>query len=1032
MTPNQQNPQQPSSAPPQPIAIVGMGAIMPQAPTAAAFWKNITEGRYCITDVPKDRWDPDLYYDPDPRAPDKTYSRIGAWVQEFPWDPFGWHLPLPPRVSEQMDDAQKWSVAAAHAALTDAGWPGWNVDPERVAVVIGNALGGEKHYATNLRIQFAEFTRELARSAAFATLPTTTREAILGETAQSFLSQFAEITEDTMPGELANIVASRVANLFNFRGPSYTTDAACASALAGLSAAAQGLARGEYDAVVTGGVDRNMGANVFVKFCKIGALSATGTRPFDAGADGFVMGEGAALFVLKRLADAERDGDRIYAVLLGVAGSSDGRGKGITAPNPVGQRIAIARAWQNAGADPLTASLIEAHGTSTRVGDAAELESLTTAFGPGTIAPGSIALGSVKSNIGHLKGAAGAAGLFKLAKAAHEKVLPPSLSFRDPNPNVDWATSPFRVNTELREWPQPACGVRRGGVSAFGFGGTNFHAVVEEYVPGRYRGDDRRTFAGADIPAAAVTSGPADRSTSEPATGPAAAGGGRPAAGARAPLRGALVVGGDSDAEVAAELTRIAGRAPAGQAALPAPPDPALAGAQVRAAIDYGSPAELADKARMAAKALASRNPQAEKILRARGIFIGRGPAPKVAFLYTGQGSQYVNMLGELRETQPIVAETFAEADRITAPLLGKPLSEYIFIDDSDPAAVARLEQQLLQTEITQPAVMASDLALTRLLAGYGVRPDMVMGHSVGEYGALMAAGSLSVEATLEAVSARGREMANLSIADPGAMAAVMAPLGEIERILAAADGYVVMANINSHHQAVIGGATEAVEQAIAKFTEAGHTALRIPVSMAFHTSIVASASEPLRRQLARLGLRPPTVPIVANVTGEFYPLTGPDVTEWMLDILGRQVASPVQFVKGLQTLYDGRGAGIHRGRAEEGTAGLRRRRAWGGPGRLLVVHQPPEVRGHPFLQRRAVRPVRGRPGLPGGASVDIRASTGERGGAGAKPGTGGSADGNSGPCHGGASGTSASAKPRTCARKRGSASVIPGGNHVR
>jgi acyl transferase domain-containing protein len=906
MTPNQQNSQQPRPAPAQPIAIVGMGAIMPQAPTAAAFWQNITEGRYCITDVPKDRWDADLYYDPDPRAPDKTYSRIGAWVQEFPWDPMGWRLPLPPRVSDQMDDAQKWSVAAAHAALTDAGWPGWNVDPERVAVVIGNALGGEKHYATNLRIQFAEFTRELARSAAFAALPAAAREAIIDETAQSFLSQFPDITEDTMPGELANIVASRVANLFNFRGPSYTTDAACASALAGLSAAAQGLARGEYDTVVTGGVDRNMGANVFVKFCKIGALSATGTRPFDAGADGFVMGEGAALFVLKRLADAERDGDRIYAVLLGVAGSSDGRGKGITAPNPAGQRLAIARAWQNAGADPVTASLIEAHGTSTRVGDAAELESLTAAFGPGTVAPGSIALGSVKSNIGHLKGAAGAAGLFKLAMAAHEKVLPPSLSFRDPNPNVDWAASPFRVNTELREWSQPPCGVRRGGVSAFGFGGTNFHAVVEEYVPGRYRGDDRRIFAGADVPQVTVVSDQADHNTGGLSAGPtAAAGSGRPAAEVMMPLRGALVVGGDSDAEVASELTRLADRAAAGQAAPPAPPDPALAGAQVRAAIDYGSPAELADKAHRAAKALAGGNRQAEKMLRARGVFIGRGPAPKVAFLYTGQGSQYVNMLGELRKTQPIVAETFAEADQITAPLLGKPLSEYIFIDASDSAAVARLEQQLLQTEITQPAVMASDLALTRLLAGHGVRPDMVMGHSVGEYGALMAAGSLSFEATLEAVSARGREMANIDFPDPGAMAAVMAPLGEIERILASADGYVVMANVNSNHQAVIGGATEAVEQAVAKFTEAGHTALRIPVSMAFHTSIVAPASEPLRRQLARLGLRPPTVPIVANVTGDFYPLTGPDVTEWMLDILGRQVASPVQFVKGLQTLYE-------------------------------------------------------------------------------------------------------------------------------
>ena len=914
MITNQQDPQRHPAPVPGPIAIVGMSAIMPGAPSAAAFWKNITEGRYCITDVPKDRWDADLYYDPDPRAPGKTYSRIGAWVTEFPWDPIGWHLPLPPRVSEQMDDAQKWSVAAAHAALADAGWPDWNVDPQRVAVVIGNALGGEKHYATNLRIQFPEFTRELNRSAAFAALPAATREAIIAETSGSFLSQFPDITEDTMPGELANIVASRIASLFGFRGPSYTTDAACASALAALTAAAEGLTRGDYDAVVTGGVDRNMGAAVFVKFCKIGALSATGTRPFDAGADGFVMGEGAALFVLKRLADAERDGDRIYAVLLGAAGSSDGKGKGITAPNPAGQRLAIARAWRNAGADPATVSLIEAHGTSTRVGDASELESLSSVFEPGMCAPGSIALGSVKSNIGHLKGAAGAAGLFKLAMAVHEKVLPPSLNFRDPNPKVDWAASPFQVNTRLREWPQPPDGARRGGVSAFGFGGTNFHAVVEEHIPGRYRTSGRRIFAGEDIPAAATTSpaavvgGTSDAEKAAQLTelaGHAADGEvARPTA-VKAPLRGAAVVGGASAAEVAAQLTELAGRAAAGEAAPPAPPDPALAAAPVRAAIDYGSPAELADKARLGAKALASGNPQAQKALRARGIFIGHGPAPKVAFLYTGQGSQYVNMLRELRETEPVVAQTFVEADEITLPLLGRPLSEYIFADAGDPAAVAQIEQQLLQTEITQPAVVTCDLALTRLLATYGVRPDMVMGHSVGEYAALMTAGALSFEATLEAVSARGREMANISIADPGAMAAVMAPLDEIERILAAADGYIVMANINSHHQAVIGGATAAVEQALARFTEAGHTAIRIPVSMAFHTSIVAPACEPLRRQLARLGLQPPALPIVANLTGEFYPNTGPGLTERMLDMLCRQVASPVQFVKGLQTLHE-------------------------------------------------------------------------------------------------------------------------------
>jgi acyl transferase domain-containing protein/acyl carrier protein len=902
MTSNTQTPH-PVAGQPQPVAIVGLSAIMPEAPTTAAFWDNIRSGRYCITDVPKDRWDPELYYDPDPRVPDKTYSRIGGWVRDFPWDPIGWRLPLPPKVSEQMDEGQRWAISAARAALTDAGWPGWKVDPERVAVVIGNALGGDKHYLTNCRVLTPEFARELSRSPAFAALPEAARESILAEATASFRRRFPEVTEDTMPGELANILAGRIANLFNFRGPSFTTDAACASALAGLSAATQGLVSGQYDAVITGGIDRNMNVAGFVKFCKIGALSATGTRPFDAGADGFVMGEGAALFVLKRLADAERDGDRIYAVLLGIAGSSDGKGKGITAPNPVGQRLAVERAWRNACAEPSTVSYLEAHGTSTRVGDASELESLTSILGGHGVAPGSIALGSVKSNIGHLKAAAGAAGLFKMTMALHDKVLPPSLNFRDPNPNVDWAASPFQVNTELREWPVPPSGVRRGGVSAFGFGGTNFHAVLEEYIPGRYDGQDRQTFAGADIPA--TVTGVQEAATAAVTGGPAAATGGPAPAVVKAPLRGAIVVGGESEADVAAQLRWIQEQAAKGLAPEPAPPDPAVATAKVRAAIDYGNPAELADKAGRAAAALTKGSKEMLKMLRARGIFFGRGPAPKVAFLYTGQGSQYVNMLRELRDTEPIVAQTFAEADEITTPLLGKPLSSYIFIDQNDPAAVARLEEQLLQTEITQPAVMACDLALTRLLAAYGIRPDMVMGHSVGEYGALMVADALSFESTLEAVSARGREMASLDIPDPGAMAAVMAPLEEIERVLASADGYVVMANVNSTHQAVIGGATAAVERAVEKFVEAGRTAMRIPVSMAFHTSIVAPVSEPLRRQLSRLGLRPPVLPIVANIDGEFYPVTGPDVTERMLDILGRQVASPVQFVKGLRTLYD-------------------------------------------------------------------------------------------------------------------------------
>jgi acyl transferase domain-containing protein/acyl carrier protein len=871
-----------------PIAVVGVGAIMPDAPDVATFWSNITGGRYSIGDVPKQRWDADLYYDPDRSAPDRTYSRIGGWVREFDWDPLSWHLPVPPTVAAQMDEGQRWAVNASRAALLDAGWPGWTVDPERVAVIIGTAIGGEKQYRTCLRIEIAEMLQRIGTSPSLAELPAAVRAAVMDEARTAMLAGLPTVTEDTMPGELANVTAGRVANLFNFRGPNFTADAACASGLAAMTAAVHGLRAREFDAVVTGGLDRNMGVAAFVKFCKIGALSATGSRPFDAGADGFVMGEGAALFVLKRLADAEAHGDRIYAVLLGLGGSSDGRGKGITAPNPAGQRLAVDRAWHNAGVDPALASYVEAHGTSTGVGDATELEVLSAAFGGAGVRPGSIALGSVKSNIGHLKAAAGAAGVLKVVLSLHHGVLPPSLHFDKPNSNVDWASIPLRVNTVRRDWPDCADGPRYAGVSAFGFGGTNFHAVLAEYKPGRFRdADEPRAHAVAGIAERTITdtTGP----TQDAATAP------------KAPLRGAAVVGGRDDADVVSQLTRLGSEAAQGRVPEGRVPDPALASAEVRVAVDFADPVDLATKTAKAVTAMTTGGPAMLRMLRAQGVFVGRGRLGKVAFLYPGQGSQYINMMRELCAGEPVVADTFAEADRVMTPLLGCPLTELIFSDNgTSPEA---MDERLQQTEVTQPAVLTTDIALTRLLESYGVRPDMVMGHSLGEYAALVAAGSLSFEAALEAVSARGREMAGLRATDPGAMAAVAGRLDDIERIVAGMDGNVVVANINSTSQAVIGGATAAVEQAIASLTAAGMTVTRLPVSHAFHTSIVAPASGPLTVALRRLDLRAPALPVVANVTGDFYP-PGAD-TESVIEILARQVASPVQFVKGLRTLYD-------------------------------------------------------------------------------------------------------------------------------
>jgi acyl transferase domain-containing protein/NAD(P)-dependent dehydrogenase (short-subunit alcohol dehydrogenase family)/acyl carrier protein len=861
------------------VAIVGVGALMPDAPNAPKFWQNIREGRYSIKEVIRERWDSELYYDPDPKAPDKTYSKIGGWVRDWEWDPLKWKLPVPPRVSQAMDLTQKFAVITAREALSDYGYPTRPLNPERTAVILGNAMAGDTHLYSAARILFPEFAEELIKSPSYSSLPVSVRQAILEQLHEGIRRKTPPITEDTMPGELANIVAGRIAALYDFKGPNYVADAACASAMAAMNAAVKGLNDCDYDVVLTGGIDTNMSPSTFVKFSKIGALSGTGSRPYAEGADGFVMGEGAVTFIMKRLADAERDGDRIYAVIRGIGASSDGRGKGITAPNPAGQNLCIRRAWQNAGVAPSPGDLFEGHGTSTPVGDIAEFESLSECFKE--LPVGSIALGSVKSNIGHLKGAAGAAGILKALFALYNKELPPSLNFHKPNPNIDLARSPFYVNTELKPWDVRRGGVRRAAVSAFGFGGTNFHFVMEEYVPGRISGETKISM-----------------SFPESGSSPGAA------AELRAPLRGALVLGADSESGLISRLRSVQQEAASGRTPAPAAPLESDLRSEMRLAIDYANAAELADKAGRALRAFEENQTGRWKALRAKGIFLGKGPVPKVAFLFTGQGSQYVNMLKSLRETEPIVTKVYEEADRVMEPLLGKKLSNCIYLDESDDAAVAAAEEGLKQTAITQPAVLATETAIARLLGAYGIAPDMVMGHSLGEYGALVAAGAITFDAALRAVSARGAEMTRCASDDNGMMAAVFGPIERIEQILGTIDDYVVIANINSTKEAVIGGTTAGVEKAIAAVRVAGFVARPLQVSHAFHTKIVAPAGDSLTKILGTMNLCPPAIPIITNVTGEFYPM-GPGVVPEMISLLGRQVHSPVQFIKGLNSLYN-------------------------------------------------------------------------------------------------------------------------------
>jgi len=864
------------------VAVVGVGALLPDAPDAQHFWQNVLAGRNSITDVTPDRWSALDYWDPDPKAPGKTYSKIGGWVRGVTFE--STKLKIPPRVAACMDDGQKWALLCAGEALRDAGHPERPLDSESTAVILGNAMGGERHYETVLRLSFPEYSRALYETAAFKALPSAARDAILAEFAAEIARRLPDTTEDTMPGELTNIVAGRVAAVYNLRGPNFTTDAACASALAGVQAATDSLVDHHYNVALTGGMDRNMGATTFVKFSKIGALSPDGSRPYSAGANGFVMGEGGAFFICKRLEDAEKAGDKIYAVIRGVGGASDGRGKGITAPNPIGQRLAIQRAWKRAGLDPATMTLLEGHGTSTRVGDVSEMESAASVLMEGTPIKHKIALGSVKSQIGHLKSAAGAAGLLKAVLACHHKILPPSINCDVLSPAIPFDKIPFEVNTKARPWERPSFGPRRCGVSAFGFGGTNFHVVVEEYVPGMLVKRQPMVQVPASVSAASggqvTVAGPAKDD--------------RPAM-----LGNMLALGGADLGALKAQVIQAMADAKVGKVPDKTPPGAQFLGSPARLVVSFDEPADLVKKCEFAIDALDKNDARKWRVLQTKGIHFGRGPAGKVAFLFPGQGSQYVNMLADVPD--PIVRETFAEADRTMGPILGQPLTSYVYKNANDAAAMEAAEEALKDTTICQPAMVATDIAIMRMLGKHGVFPDMVMGHSLGEWAAAVGARMLNFSEALVAVSARARAMASVSIGDKGKMASVLGPTDEIVRRLPEIGGYLTPANMNSKKQTVIAGASDAVDRAVAYFNNLGMTAQIIPVSHAFHSKVVAPAADALYRTICEMQIAPPSIPLIGNIDGQLYP-TG-DI-ETIKRRLADQMASSVQFVKGIETCY--------------------------------------------------------------------------------------------------------------------------------
>ncbi|HET6953618.1 MAG TPA: beta-ketoacyl synthase N-terminal-like domain-containing protein, partial [Acidimicrobiales bacterium] len=814
------------------VAIVGMACVMPGALDVDDFWQNIVEGVNSITEVPAERWDVDTYFDPawehaTAHKSTGSASKWGGFIPDVPFDALAYGIP--PASLAAIEPTQLLSLKVAADALADAGYAGRPFDRERTSVVFGAEGGTDQSAAHGFRALYPS---------------------LVGDMPPELSEWLPRITEDSFPGLLTNVIAGRVANRLDLGGRNLTVDAACASSLAALDVACAELASGGSDAVLCGGADLHNGVQDFLLFTSVHALSKNGQcRTFDAAADGIALGEGVACVMLKRLADAERDGDRIYSVIRAVGASSDGRSLGLTAPRQEGQELAVRRAYAQAGVDAGDVGLLEAHGTGTVVGDRTELSTLTSVFTEAGMDPASCVVGSVKSNIGHTKCAAGLAGLIKAAKAVYHGVRPPTLHVEHPNQAWDPGTSPFVFLDEARPWPDAR---RVAGVSAFGFGGTNFHAVIESHRDG-------------DMPDHAVDAWPSE-----------------------------LVVFRGDATTVDRAMVGLAGRL--------AEPMPGGHRWRLRdvaaAACSTGrGPARVA----IVADGIDDLRIKLDHARQGRslpGVYLADGERaegeapPTVAFLFPGQGSQRPGMVSDLFVTFPETRRLLRLGDRWADVML--PPAAF-----GDGARDAQ-RRALTDTRVAQPALGLADLAVASVLDRLGVRPDVVAGHSYGELVALCVAGALD-EATLLALSeARGEAMmAAVPDGDPGGMVAVSATRERLDDVLAGVD--VVVANDNHPTQLVVAGTTPAVDEALGRLKDAGVTAKKLPVACAFHSPVVAGASEALARHLDGVDLTEPAVPVFSNLTADVYPAD----TAKMRDLLAAQVANGVRFTDEVRAMYE-------------------------------------------------------------------------------------------------------------------------------
>ena len=854
----------------RPIAIVGMSALFPDAPNLHQYWDNIINKIDSIIEVPKSRWNIEDYYDIDTEAPDKTYCKRGGFIPDIDFNPM--EFGIPPNILEVTDVTQLLGLLVAKSAMKDAGY-GETSDEvlDATGVILGVTSGMKLLGSLTSRLQYPIWEKVLRRSGI--------SESDTGKIIEKMKKAYVRWEENSFPGLLGNVISGRIANRLNLGGTNCTVDAACASSLSAMKMAISDLVEYRSDMMIAGGVDADNSPLMYMCFSKTPAFTkGENPRPFDEDSGGVMIGEGLGMVVLKRLEDAERDCDRIYAVVKGIGTSSDGKFKSIYAPRSGGQAKALRRAYEDANVEPLCIGMLEAHGTGTAAGDVAEFEGLKEVFTEkkpekfGYPDYQHIALGSIKSQIGHTKAAAGIAGLIKTALALHHKILPPSINIDRPSKKLGIENTPFYLNTEPRPWitdGEP----RRAGVSAFGFGGTNFHYVLEEFQD-VHSGPFRMQKTSKTVFLSAATPKELDKACND--------------------LLAELETEGAEQRHSQLLESSRENSIPKKHARLGFVTD-SLENTVELLGQAISTLESKADKTEWNVKGIVYR----EKALETKG---------KVVALFSGQGSQYMNMAKELFFNFPVMAAPFSALDKLFTEKNGKsaaaarPLSDLVF-----PIAVFEDEEleaqqaQLQLTENVQPAIGGISAGLLRIARDAGLQIDFAAGHSFGELTALWAAGVIAEDDYYKLAYARGQAMSAPDDPDfdAGSMLAVMGEVEKLEEDLTEFPD-VVMANLNSKKQVVLAGPTADILQAHDALKAKKYTVVKLPVSAAFHTPLVGHAQKPFAKAIRSVKFNKPQIPVYSNATAKAYPATAKTIQKQ----LESHILNSVRFREEIENIH--------------------------------------------------------------------------------------------------------------------------------